>query len=114
MEGNNMYNNLLLYRNELKIKSIPRYKVVGIVSELLYSDKIFVCNSEIKEFLKEVFSVEYKDVKSRTLLIAEMVKHIEETENISSFQKKLCKFVCDKIQALQDGKSEKNIFDGWI
>ena len=41
-----MYNNLLLYRNELKIKSIPKYKIVGIVTELLYSKKIFSRNSE--------------------------------------------------------------------
>lgn len=112
-----MYNNLLLYRNELKIKSIPRYKIIGIVVELLYSKKIFSRNSEIAKFLNDVFSIEYRDYifKSRTLIVAKTCRYIEDIESIASFQKKLYKFVCDQIVILQNNENpKKNTFDGWI
>lgn len=112
-----MYNNLLLYRNELKIKSIPKYKFVGIVTELLYSKIIFSRNSDITEFLKDVFSIEYRSYvfKSRTLIVAKTCRYIEDIESVSSFQKKLYKFVCDQITILQNNEnSKKNTFDGWI
>ena len=112
-----MYNNLLLYRNELKIKSIPKYKIVGIVTELLYSKKMISRNSEIIAFLQEVFSIEYRSYvfKSRTLIVAKTCRYIEETESTTSFQKKLYKFVCEQITNLQDDENpKKNTFDGWI
>ena len=31
-----MYKELILFRNELKNKFIPKYKLIGIVSELLF------------------------------------------------------------------------------
>lgn len=113
-----MYNNLLLYRNELKIKSIPRYKILGIITELLYSKKIFLRNSDINDFLREVFAIEYKSyvIKSRTLIVAKTCRYIEEIESVSVFQKKLYKFICDKINQWEDEESikKKNTFDGWI
>lgn len=114
-----MYNNLLLYRNELKIKSIPKYKIIGIVTELLFSKKIFSHNSEIANFIKEVFLIEYKSyiLKSRTLIVAKTCRSIESMENYVLLQKKLYKFVCEKIEQLQnedDIKKTKNTFDGWI
>lgn len=112
-----MYNNLLLYRNELKIKSIPKYKIIGIVTELLYSKKIFSRNSEIIGFLQDVFSIKYRNYvfKSRTLIVAKTCKYIEDSENTSFFQKRLYKFVCEQIINLQDDEiPKKNTFDGWI
>ena len=113
-----MYNNLLLYRNELKIKSIPKYKFVGIVAELLYSRKIFSHNPDIISFLKEVFAIEYRDYvfKSRTLIVAKTCRYIEETDNISTFQKSLYKFVCNELLKFQDDDNTKrnNTFDGWL
>lgn len=50
-----MYNNLILYRNELKNKNIPKYKIVGIVVELIFSKEIFKSNKEVGIFLKDVF-----------------------------------------------------------
>ena len=46
-----MYTNLILYRNELKNKNIAKYKVIGIVAELLLSKKIFNKNVDIEKFL---------------------------------------------------------------
>ncbi len=113
-----MFNNLLLYRNELKIKSIPKYKILGIVTELLYSKEVFSHNSEIIDFLKDVLSLEYKSyvIKSRTLIVAKTCRYIEGIESTSLFQKKLYKYICDKIEQLQDEDNlkKKNAFDGWI
>ena len=52
-----MYTDLLLYRNELKIKSVPKYKIIGITAQLLFSKKIFYRNCEIDKFLKELLEV---------------------------------------------------------
>ena len=55
-----MYKELILFRNELKNKSIPKYKIIGIVSELLLSRQIFLKNADIEEFLSEVFGLKFK------------------------------------------------------
>ena len=53
-----MYKELILFRNELKNKFIPKYKLIGIVSELLLSKQIFLKNMDIEDFLMEsVFSM---------------------------------------------------------
>ena len=63
----NMYRNLVLYRNELKNTVVPRYKTIGIVAELLMSKEIFSKNTEISDFLSAVFSTKYKEYQtSRT------------------------------------------------
>ena len=54
-----MYTNLLLFRNELKNKNMPRYKLIGIVVELLLSKEVFKRNSEIAEFVKDAFNIEF-------------------------------------------------------
>lgn len=114
-----MNNNLLLYRNELKIKNIPKYKILGIITELIFSTEIFSRNLEIKEFLKDVLSTEYKDyvMKSRTLIVAKICRQITSVENCSDAQKKLYKFVCNKIDQLysdEEVNKKKNTFDGWM
>lgn len=114
-----MYSNLLIYRNELKIKSIQKYKLIGIVVELLFSKMVFPRNSEIVDFLNDVFSVEFKSyiIKSRTLIAAKLCRYIENEESITAFQKELYKFVCNKIEDLKDDAEaikKKNTFDGWL
>lgn len=112
-----MYTELVLFRNELKNKKVPKYKIIGIVSELLLSRKIFPANSDIAEFLKNVFSLELKVYlfRSRTLLIARVTREIIVIENDNIYKKKLYNFIQQKIDSLKDGeKSEKNQFDGWI
>lgn len=114
-----MYKNLVLYRNELKNKSIYKYKVMGIVSDILLSKKIFLKNSDINFFLKEVFDIEFKDyiMKSRTLITSHVIKVIYNSEDDSSYRKKLLSFISDNIETFKLSealKEEKNDFDGWI
>ena len=55
-----MFNDLILYRNELKNKLIPKYKLIGIVSSLLLSKEIFKNNAAVYDFVKDVFSIDHE------------------------------------------------------
>lgn len=112
-----MYTELILFRNELKNKSIPKYKIIGIVSELLLSKQVFPRNVDIENFLKEVFALEFKSYlfKSRTLIVARVTKEILVIEKENTYKNKLYKFIQKEIDNLKDSnKKEKNQFDGWI
>ena len=112
-----MYKELILFRNELKNKSIPKYKIIGIVSELLLSKQIFAKNADIEEFLSDVFGMKFKDYlyKSRTMFVARVTKEIVALERDNDYKNKLYKFVQKKIDELKDNeKKEKNQLDGWI
>lgn len=114
-----MYTSLLLFRNELKNKNMPQYKLVGIVVELLLSKEIFKRNSEIATFVKETFDFELKlyILKSRTMIVAKLCRSIHSLDNPSSCQKKLYEFVDEKIEQLKKQgniKNKKNEFDGWL
>lgn len=112
-----MYNNLILYRNELKNKLIPKYKLIGIVSSLLLSKEIFKKNTEIYDFVKEVFSIELKPylLKSRTLTVAKISKLIFSIEDDKSYKNKLYQFIQQCIDTMPDpDKTKKNQFDGWF
>lgn len=74
---------------------------------------------EIDKFLKELLEVEFKSyvLRSRTLIVAKTCKLIDNMDSYSNYQKKLHKFVCEKIEQLQkdnDLKEQKNEFDRWI
>ena len=73
-----MYKELILFRNELKNKFIPKYKLIGIVSELLLSKQIFLKNMDIEDFLMEVFGLKFKAYlyRSRTMIVARVTKEI--------------------------------------
>ncbi|MCQ4669757.1 hypothetical protein NE689_00385 [Lactonifactor longoviformis] len=112
-----MYNKLILFRNELKNKTVPKYKIIGIVSELILSRQVFPRNLDIEEFLKEIFSLEFKTYlfKSRTLVVARVAREIIAMEKDDTYKGKLYKFVQQKADFLKDAeKKEKNQFDGWI
>lgn len=114
-----MYTNLLLFRNELKNRNIPRYRLIGIIVELLLSKEVFKRNSEIASFVKDIFGVELKAyiLKSRTMIMAKICRDIHSLDNPSSCQKKLYDFVDSKIEQLkkEEGiKAKKNEFDGWL
>lgn len=115
-----MYKNLVMYRNELKNSIVPRYKVVGIVSELLNSKELFLKNVEISEFLNDIFLIKYKDyvMKSRTLIIARccrMILNCDESE-YNILKRKLFQFITKTIDDIKNGNNikEKNQFNGWI
>lgn len=112
-----MYTDLILFRNELKNKTIPKYKIIGIVSQLLLSRKIFPANIDIEKFLNDIFELEFKTYlfRSRTLIVARVTREILSSENDNVYKNKLYNFVQEKIENLKkETKNEKNEFDGWI
>lgn len=112
-----MYKELILFRNELKNKSVPKYKIVGIVSELVLSRLIFKKNIDIEVFLNEVFKWKFRAYlyKSRTMLMARLTKGIIELEKDNEYKNRLYKFVQKKIDEFKDNeKNERNQLNGWI
>lgn len=116
-----MYKKLVLYRNELKNSMVPTYKLIGITAELLLSREIFPKNSQIEDFLNDVFRVKYKTyvMKSRTLMVARCCKVIStcEEKEYNIYKRGILKFVNQEIELMKkesDIKSEKNQFDGWL
>ena len=111
-----MYKELILFRNELKNKFIPKYKLIGIVSELLLSKQIFLKNMDIEDFLMEVFVLKFKAYlyRSRTMIVARVTKEIIAMEKDNEYKNKLYKFIQKKIDEIGDEKKEKNQLDGWI
>lgn len=109
---------MILFRNELKNKTIPKYKIIGIVSQLLLSRKIFPENIDIEKFLKDIFELEFKTYlfRSRTLIVARVTREILASENDNVYKNKLYNFVQEKIEILkeEEARNEKNEFDGWI
>lgn len=112
-----MYTELILFRNELKNKSVPKYKIIGIVAELLLSKEVFHTNLEIEDFLKQVFDLQFKVYvfRSRTLVVARVIRVLLAIENDSSYKNNLYKFVQSKIDVLKDDtQNRKNQLDGWM
>lgn len=116
-----MYKDLALFRNELKNNKVPKYKMIGIVSELLFNKDIFKKNSDIAIFLQDVLGLKFKDyiIRSRTLIIAKTgrIIHNSEEKEYMLYKKNLMIFIGDTIdKAREDGniKKEKNNFDGWL
>lgn len=114
-----MYTNLILYRNELKNKNIPKYKIIGIITELIYSKRIFKKNKDIEIFVKEVFNIELKDyiVRSRSMIVSKVVKFIVDSERDTTYKNKLVEFINLQIEIIKrdrEIKEKKNEFDGWI
>ena len=112
-----MYTELILFRNELKNKTIPKYKIVGIISELLLSKEIFRNNNEIEEFLDKILDIHFKTYvfRSRTLIIARVIRILLTAENSSTYKNDLYTFVQSKIDLMKDDvQTKKNQLDGWM
>lgn len=116
-----IYTNLVIYRNELKGRNVPKYKFIGIISELILSKEIFNKNSELIDFVEVVFSVRFRPYvfKSRTILIAKITRIVYDCDDsyvYENIRKSLYNFTSKKIDILKENKSiiEKNTFDGWI
>ena len=116
-----MYKNLILYRNELKNKVLPKYKILGIVTEIILSKELFQKNVDLKPFLENVFGVSYKDyvMRSRTMILARTNRIINESpeEKQSEYRKKLNIYIVEMIEKSsnsQNNKTEKNLFSGWV
>lgn len=115
-----MYRELIIYRNELKNTKIPKYKLIGIMTEIILSKEIFKKNSEISLFLKENFGIDYKNyiTKSRTMIVAKTSRIIHNLENneYTMYKKTLLSYINLEIEKLKNDekKREKNQFDGWL
>ena len=108
-------NNLVILRNDLKYKKTPRYKVIGITSELILSKKVFENNRIIIPFLDKVFDIEFREyvISSRTNIVARTSRIIYQSEDIDyiKYKNNLYDFIDKLIDANGD---TKNIFDGWL
>ncbi|MGB4841949.1 MAG: hypothetical protein WBO99_03410 [Leptotrichiaceae bacterium] len=108
-------NNLVILRNDLKNKKPPRYKVIGITSELILSKKVFENNRNIIPFLDKVFDIEFREyvISSRTNIVARTSRIIYQSEDIDyiKYKNNLYDFIDKLIDANGD---TKNIFDGWL
>lgn len=93
-----MYSNLILFRNELKNKSVSKYKLIGIIIELIYSKSIFKRNQDVAQFLEDTFNIKYKDyiISSRTLIAANVTQWLLGSENFM-YKKELINFINIKI-----------------
>lgn len=116
-----MYADLVIFRNELKNTKVPRYKLIGITTEILLSKEVFRRNSEINLFLRDVFNMRFKTyvMKSRTMIIARISRNIYVADNKQYVEIKsnLLKFINREIKKMQKEvgqKKGKNQFDGWL
>lgn len=114
-----MYRDLIVYRNELKNTKVPKYKTIGIVTEILISKEVFKKNEEIREFLMRIFNISYKDyvMKSRTMVIARTSRLIHNSENDEYivYKRNLYSFINLQIEKMkEEQKKEKNEFNGWM
>ncbi|WP_373180573.1 hypothetical protein [Enterococcus durans] len=110
-----MKNDLILYRNELKNRNLPKYKLMGICSDLILSKDIFKNNKDLKPFIIEVFNIEFREYVflSRSTLSARVSRVIYDSEEkiYVIYRKKLYKYVESNIYLKEN---EKNIFNGWL
>jgi hypothetical protein len=121
LEVNNMYRDFVIFRNELKNSKLPKYKLIGIITEILFSKEIFYKNIDISNFLENVFYIEFKPyvMKSRTMIVARISRIIYNSERNEyiEYKKNLLRFLNCEIEKMHnDGKQkkEKNQFDGWL
>lgn len=98
-----MYDNLILFRNELKNKNVTNYKLIGIVTELILSKEIFKRNSDISAFIQEIFDITLKDyiLKSRTMIVAHICR-IMVRQNEFKNKDKLLNLINSKIEQIKN------------
>ncbi|MEH7749568.1 hypothetical protein V7659_31890 [Neobacillus drentensis] len=114
-----MERNLIYYRNELKNKTVPKYKIMGITSEMILSKEIFRRNTDVIPFLKKVFSIEYKHyvILSRTMIVARTILLVSKSDEheYKQIKNNLFKVVELMIQEMKkENDSTKNEFNGWL
>lgn len=103
--------NKYLYRSSLKNKDIPRFSMMGIVSELILSKEVFHKNSDIEVFLKDIFNVEFRNyvIKSRTLIVSRVIRTIDKStvDDYSTYRARLLKFI-DSLYEIEKSKKDVN------
>ena len=100
---NKIYNELVIYRNNLKFKNTYDFNLIGILSKLVFDN--IIDNTEIKDLMQLYFCLINKFKKENLA---------KEKEN---FQKELYKWLCQKIDKIKKEnllKDKPNVFDGWL
>ncbi|TYS86222.1 hypothetical protein [Rossellomorea aquimaris] len=107
---------LKIFRNELKNTKPPKYKLIGIVSEILLSTELFKKNIDTKILLKEVFNKDFNlyVYASRTLIVSRTIRLIADSEDKQylDYKNKLYKFIVKRIDISKS--KDSNTFDGWL
>ena len=113
-----MYNKLVLYRNELKNKIVPKYKILGMVAEIILSKELFNKNQDLETFLLDVFNISYKKyvMRSRTSILARTIRLLNNADEVlfTHYKNNLNKYVQVSIESLSSLEDHKKIFNGWI
>lgn len=113
-----MENKLHFYHSELKSKNIPKYKVIGIVSEILLSKELFSKNEDIPFFLNEIFSITYKEyvLKSRTTIVARCIRDIYSVDDklFETYRKNLLNFVKLDVEIKPINKRKNDSIHKWM
>lgn len=107
-----------LYQSELRTKNIPRYKMTGIVTEILLSKDVFPRNEDISAFLKNVFDIAYKEyvLKSRTTILARCIRdiHMVEEKVYEQYRRQLLDYVKSGIEVKPISKKGQNSLHKWM
>ena len=89
--------NIYEYRSSLRNKEISLFLILGIVSEIILSKKIFKKNKDISLFLKNIFELEFKEyvMKSRTMIMSKTLKKIYSSneQEIQKYRKNLLNYI---------------------
>lgn len=96
-------NNLPIFRNELKNRIVAKYKLIGIISELILSFEVFKRNSDIELFIKQTFNMKFKPYvyKSRTLIVSRVVRLVSsaDEEKLRSYKTATYQFIETKLNS---------------
>lgn len=108
-------NNYNYYRSELKSKNISRYKMYGILAEIILDKSIFTRNEDLHPFLVNIINESYNDYvfRSRTNVVGRTIRYIEELEdkNYEQVRKKLLDFISEILNEKVELKKEKKNAD---
>ena len=109
--------NLLLYRNELKKRTVYNYIFYGIIVGLVEDKtinrdellKLYVDTFGVLKNLKNVIAIA-RENEIKNLIFFEI-----KNKGTSILKKNLKKMVDEKIKEMKlDEKNSKNTFDGWL
>lgn len=110
-----MLNDLILFRNELKNKSVAKYKFIGIVTELIFSKEVFSTNLDVKDFIEKIFDFKYSKnvLESRSKILIKVLNDLNDCTDCSIYVTNLYVFVDKKINAFKI-RENKSKLSNWI
>ena len=112
-----LYNQLVLFRNNLKFKTIYDFQLIGILSELCFNNVIE--HKELKDLICNSYNVETEvnDVTRLYFCLLNKFKKEDLAKEKEIFRKNLYKWVSEKIDTIKKEnniKEKKDMLDGWI